>query len=488
MRIKTLEEKNKRRIEIDRKKIDLERIAIDRGRLALDEARLQLERDKFCADALTKEYQSRSVEIMFHSSRYHKQVNFIQLYLTVLGSFFAILFSKDWSIALNSIQKIDITYVQTGLILTAYLISLYLFTNVMDSLFMIYGNAGRLAAIERNINLVVGREVLLWDSEIIPRLLNMDRPLIGVWIRPNILLAAWSFLFFIGVSVALCWITYYVGNKVFYYFTPPAIFISCLLILNWVLLTTDGVIFIDAAVNRKPHLVSAKWAPAIFILANVLLAYLPMVLFSLRDNAFFWDAQGVVFPFLSIPSIWLGDLILIPIFNYFSIMWLRTQKDDFRYLLRVSLVSILLAVLITSTQHWIWVNDQWSGFMDLQHGILSAAGWVHFFYSAIQISLVITVVVVFFATWRRHLIGAFTIVSARQCGIAIISLLVFTSISLCDWYIRNVAILSQTYEAALVSDWQSFIPFSLCLCFSIIAFRRFKKIFHAIMLQANRVQ
>lgn len=469
----SLQEKRKRQAEAERQRMDAEKLRLDADRLRLDTEKLRLDREKFTVDILTKEYQNRFSEVVFHSGRYHKQVNFIQLYLTVLGSFFAILFSKDWSATLGAYPNINILYVQSGLILGAYLISLYLFTNVMDSLYAIYMNGRRLSSIEQQVNSTVGSSILVWDSEIIPRLYDQKKFFIGLWARPNMILGLWSFLFFIGVTAALCGIAYYIANGFFYYFAPPAIFVCCMLVINWFLLHSDGLTFIDAAVTRTAFSASTKFSAPTIALANLLLAYAPMALFSVRDNAFCGGTY--TFTFCSIPSVWFGDLILIPIFDYLAITWFFSLRKSLTGTRLVIASSALIAVLVTASLHWIWIYDPWTGFMDLAPGELSSAGWVHFAYTLIQLFIVFTIFGFFVVNREKHRTVEFLDRSGLRFRIAVSVLTVFTALGVCDWYIRNIKIFSRTYESALRNDWIALIPFLAMLCFSAYAFERTRR-------------
>lgn len=466
-----IQERSKRLADAVRNKMDIEKIRLDAERLSLDTQKLQLERDKFCVDVLIKEYQNRFSEVVFHSGRYHKQVNFIQLYLTVLGSFFAILFSKDWSVLLGALHNVNVLYVQSGLILAAYLISLYLFTNVMDSLYSIYMNGRRLSAIEQEVNKTLGRDVLVWDSEIVPRLYSTKKFFVGLWIRPNMILGIWSFLFFIGVTIALCCIAFYIANDFFYYFAPPAIFVSCMLIFNWFLLHSEGLEFIDAAIRRTDFDASTKSVSVVIVLANLLLAYAPMAMFSMRDNSFGWGMY--TFPFCSIPSVWLGDATLMPIFDYFAIAWIYSQRQFAKGRMpAIAALSAVVAISAMSLLHWAWVNDAWTGFMDLASGKLSSAGWVHYVYSVVQLFIVMLTLGLFIADWQQHREEEFLKIRARQIRVAVGVLFAFSSLSIWDWYIRNISIFFRPFQVAFREDFVAFAPFLAMLFIFMLTLHR----------------
>jgi hypothetical protein len=233
--------------------VDATRRALDTQRLELDQAKLLLDRSKFIVDTLLKEHKNRFDEVVFHSTRYHKQVNFIQLYLTVVGSFIAVLFSKDWAPIQQSLSAGTVTALKSTLLTIAALISFYLFTNVMDALYAIYMNGRRLADLEQKVNGEIGTQALTWDSVIVPKLYSIDKFFIGAWVRPNILVGLWSFAFFIGVSLGLCAAAYVLVQPFFYYFAPVVVFLATATLLNWFLLHREGLRFIDSAISGVEH-------------------------------------------------------------------------------------------------------------------------------------------------------------------------------------------------------------------------------------------
>lgn len=353
----------------------------------IDLEKIEIERRKLYCDIFLKEHKNRFDEVMFHSNRYHKQVNFFQLYMTISGSLLAVLFSKEWTVVAEHMSTDTMEIIKGTLIIIAALIELYLFTNVMDALYAIYMNGRRISDIERKINSRVGEDLLTWDSRIIPRLYSAEKFFVGAWIRPNILVGLWSFAFFIFVTIGLCVASFIFVNKFFYYFTPIMLFIASITILNWFLLHGDGIRYIDAAVSGGKHHPTKSSVLYAIIIGNVCLGYIPMALFSFRDGWFSWGSGE--FSFCSLISVSVGDLILIPFILYYATMILSSERGRSDATIYLSSAFISIAVNFT-THHW-WLSDIYDGFMDVA-GEISAAGMVHFVYSTINMAIFIATI------------------------------------------------------------------------------------------------
>jgi len=431
-------------------------------KLQLEFDKFNFEKNKYKIEILLKEYQNRFSEIVFHSGRYHKQVDFLQVYLTVLGSLLAVIFTTDWNKISKSMVNFDIQIIYSAILFLAYVILVYLFTNVMDSLYLIYMNGRRISAIETKINTILGDTLLTWDSNIIPKLFGTHQVFIGFWIRPNLILGIWSFLFIFGVTFGICIISYYIANSFFYIFTPIALFISSFLIFNWILLHSDGLGFIDWAVNGKKFEVS-NWSISIgIILMNIFLFYLPMMLFSIRDNSFFFGVYD--FPFLSLTSVFIGDLIFLPIFDIYAIKWLYAVNKILKINFIIHCSSAFLALSISILIHIIWINDQWTGFMDIVFGKLSVSGWIHLVYTAIQLYLMI----IFIFEFIKSVKNKSSSLLDKNLLIALIFILIFSFLSIVDWYIRNIVIFKQSLIYSLKIDFFSMSTFFISLIFILI--------------------
>ena len=190
---------------------------------------------------------------------------------------------------------------------------------------------------------------------------------------------------------------------------------------------------------------------------TLLIGYLPMIVISILSNTFFL-ASRVKFPFLSIPSVAIGDLLLLPLINwkYFSLF---KSKIGFDYLKNnrknvcvIFIVSLIFSIVVNIYSHVTWVSDQYQGFMDMVYGSLSLAGWIHFVFSTIEMAIIFSLfgfAVLFFS--QKHKVGLRVVTSIWYIFI------VFSSLSIGDFIIRNLLIIPNNLllEAAL-NQWESF--------------------------------
>lgn len=447
MRTTKRQNEEQRRVQ---KSADEARRAVEAQRLELDQGKLSLDRSKFVVDTLLKDHKNRFDEVVFHSTRYHKQVNFIQLYLTVVGSFIAVLFSKDWVPIQQSLSIGTVTALKSTLLTIAALISLYLFTNVMDALYAIYMNGRRLADLERKVNSEIGTQALTWDSEIVPKLYSIDKFFIGAWVRPNILVGLWSFAFFIGISLGLCAAAFVLVEPFFYYFAPVLLFLSTVTLLNWFLLHREGLRFIDSAISGVEHAPDRVSLLYVIIVANVLLGYLPMLLFSIRDGALCGPPH--LFPFCSLLSVSVGDLVLIPFIAYQALLFLRHMA--FRQIHWHLAVAAGLSAVGTYYLHQAWIADRYTGFMDVSLGELSSAGIVHAMYTFVHATL-ITLFALVVVMKRRFL----EISSAQRSAYrALVGLVIFLLLGVADAIGQHFRVFAGTWESLLAFVWPSLLP------------------------------
>ena len=198
--------------------------------------------------------------------------------------------------------------------------------------------------------------------------------------------------------------------------------------------------------------------PKFFIpFLTLLIGYLPMLVISILSNTFYSTIR-VNFPFLSIPSVAIGDLLLLPLINwkYFSLF---KSKIGFTYLKNnrknvyvIFIVSLLLSLVVNIYSHSTWVSDQYRGFMDLVYGSLSLAGWIHFVFSTIEMAIIFSLfgfAILFF--FQKHKVGLRVVTSIWYI------FMVFSSLSIGDFIIRNLLIIPNNLSLeTAINQWVSF--------------------------------
>ena len=129
----------------------------------------------------------------------------------------------------------------------------------------------------------------------------------------------------------------------------------------------------------------------LLIFSSLALNYIPMMIISMQSNAFWLDSY-VDFPFLAIPTIFFGDLLILPVFNYMFYKAIRQSwlqlKNASHFLILATIFSIVMGFSLSTFIHYGWIKDIYTGFLDTEMGKLSLAGWWHYFFTIIEIALI----------------------------------------------------------------------------------------------------
>jgi len=116
---------------------------------------------------LLKEFDHRFQEKTLHMQRYHRQTDFLQLYVAVAVGLGGIAFAPATK-ALFDTSIVGIGALTVVFVLLAILLAEYLLFGIIDSWVIIFRNAHRLSAIELELNEMCGSVALRWDSVIAP--------------------------------------------------------------------------------------------------------------------------------------------------------------------------------------------------------------------------------------------------------------------------------------------------------------------------------
>src|ERR1700682_6364808 len=343
-------------------------------------------------DVLLKEYDHRFNEVIFHSERYNKQADVLNLFLTSAVALGTLIFSGSTKSFLGlsmSVPKEDNALIHCGFLIFAGLLVFFFFSSILNSLFMIYLNGSRIASIEKQLNISVGKEILTWDSMAMPHFFRMKPMGKHQWIRPPILAGLWIFLIFILIGVALCFLCYRFAPKFGWYYIPAIAMLVSFHIYQWKLLNTIGLEEMRFYFGLSTVLPMRRQLRIESVLCVIpVLSVIITVVSSVKLHAFFFSSR-YTFPLLSIPSVYIGDLLVLPILNYKLIRWFKESCFPGKYFLgRSSFAVAIIALAVNTWLHWQWVHDPWSGFMDVAYGRLTVAGWDHFLFSSFEMWLV----------------------------------------------------------------------------------------------------
>jgi len=146
----------------------------------------------------------------------------------------------------------------------------------------------------------------------------------------------------------------------------------------------------QALTNRNTYLIAIQYSfwPVIFLLTTLV----AQLWTSGSDKI----AQSAL-------SVWFGDLVMLPIFNWLVVRFVARYKRDHTETATTAALSAaflpaaVVAVVVNSYTHFIWTQDQYFGFIDPTPGKLSFAGWWHYGFSIVET----VIVLMFIQIWLR---------------------------------------------------------------------------------------
>jgi hypothetical protein len=171
------------------------------------------------------------------------------------------------------------------------------------------------------------------------------------------------------------------------YYVPAMGTIAAFHIYQWSLLNGTGREQITAFFDSDAQPVSVVLNPDIYFFVLPIFSVTLIITTSIHLGAFGFSSR-YDFPLLSFPTVYLADLLLLPMINYQIVRWFKEFYPAVRSLIgRASRVAAV--VLIGNWYlHWrIWARDPWTAYMDTSYGKLTVAGWLHFLFSSFELWL-----------------------------------------------------------------------------------------------------
>lgn len=440
-------------------------------------------------DILLKEYDHRFQEVLLHSKRYHKQSNYIYIFTSIIIAVCTLIFSKNTQEAIINfgLDKQTLNTFLIFFLIISISIAYYFYSTIMEALFVIYMNGSRIAFIEESINKITGKDILVWDSKLIPRFFNPRLMYKKGWVSPNIISGIWAFLFLLIITIALCITSYMIlGINALFYIIPVSL-LTVYHISQWILLHTVGlqsirenIYHLDSYIDAKKKLstrgkMNILQIEYLVALLTFILGFLVMLFLSIKLKAF--DLSSPYnFPLLTLPSIFIGDALLLPIINYrfYKLLNLDSVHNLFKtysaYFILFLIASLLISVIINFSTHYLWIKDSYTGFMDTMLGKLSIAGWWHLGFSIFQL----TIIFVFISFWYLFSLKGMKAPFSYAFDTWKI-VLMFTSLSIIDFLIRNLYVFkNNNLLSALKTEWATFITLILSIVIFIIGHIKLK--------------
>ncbi len=193
-------------------------------------------------------------------------------------------------------------------------------------------------------------------------------------------------------------------------------------------------------------------AGLIAFVLTLAIGFLPFAVLSIWSGTF-WLHSRVAVPLFMVPSVLLGDSLLLPIFNRRAVPLLISMlrgpmsAGTRVWLASAAVVAFLVSIAVSVWLHGLWASDKYTGFVDPVPGQLSAAGKWHLVFSILQMTLVL---------W--FLLAAFTLPAPQsEIARAWIVFVVYTILTIGDFAIMHVVIAPQRPYS--ITDLVALLPF-----------------------------
>lgn len=359
----------------------------------------QKEKTKQRLEALYKEYATRTKEIEFHSGRYHRQVGYVQTYLAAISSLASYIYLGKPTLA-TPLTDGHHQFETFGVLTFLTLFLFFLFATMMDSMQMLMINGKYVATIEERVNKEIGGEALMrWENSVIPYFLGPSWWSANGWLKPQPIIYAFIFLLFISAIYALSYFCWTLAEDFKGWYIVISALISYFLLYQWIKLIVVGGEFIEnkafevCNLEHKRIEYNTDIASFAIPILTVFLGFGAFAIAALQTNTFIGFKGSSFFALMFIPSIYIGDLFILPIINlaiYEAIKSLiKTKAACNKKLLSFALQCAVVSFTVMAYTHYAWVHDDYFGFMDFSYGELSIAGWWHFGFSTVELTIIL---------------------------------------------------------------------------------------------------
>ena len=211
-------------------------------------------------DALFKEYDCRFSEIMKHLDLYHRQTNFLQIYISVVIIGSVQIFSNKAVIDFFDSNPDFKKYFYLIALIVGVVILFYLYSSTLVALQTIFLNAERIGAIEKYINKKFGKDLLIWESKIAPQYFNPASYGKKLWIKPNIFAPIWGFVLIVAMCAVFVFLCYIFLPTFFWGYLIVVSVVLLFHIIQCLLLLTKGREHISVFVNEMSNFATNKTA------------------------------------------------------------------------------------------------------------------------------------------------------------------------------------------------------------------------------------
>ena len=120
----------------------------------------------------------------------------------------------------------------------------------------------------------------------------------------------------------------------------------------------------------------------------------------------FWPSSRYDIPLSVLPTMTLGDAILLPWFNYRAFLAVAAARGAGlrfdRKLAAYLFISTVMSIALNSVANYAWCHDQFTGATDTVYGQLTLLGWWHYGFSILQMEIILLVLGVWCITIRKN--------------------------------------------------------------------------------------
>ena len=120
----------------------------------------------------------------------------------------------------------------------------------------------------------------------------------------------------------------------------------------------------------------------------------------------FWPNSRYDIPLSVLPTMTLGDAILLPWFNYRAFLAVAAARGaGLRFDRKLAVyffISTVISIALNSVANYMWCHDQFTGATDTVYGQLTLLGWWHYGFSILQMEIILLVSGVWCITIRKN--------------------------------------------------------------------------------------
>ncbi|MDB5229671.1 MAG: hypothetical protein JWN76_476 [Chitinophagaceae bacterium] len=328
-------------------------------------------------NVLLKENQNLRSELTMVSKTVH---NSFFAFITTFGLFIGLLAnikSKEVSITNSEISIMTFIVSQIEIIIIVY--------NVLLSS-DIFAKAAYIAHIETKINELLKDKLIFWETSVSPFVQRK-----GTLLLSEVIL----YCFYSGIFISLSIYGYDKNEDA----VLPGIQIIEILLVCYLLFKMSREYanvkkYIAGTLNEgqknsgEPR--DLYLVPAVTFIAGIY----TFSIIGLHTHSFWFHSDFDV-PILKSPSLYLGDSIFIPLFNYLLVLLYNKTKNQINYKKHIRFFKIYLAVALAFSlsivyiQHNAWTKDQYTGFIDLELNKLTLGGWYHLIFATLEMVIML---------------------------------------------------------------------------------------------------